>query len=263
MNQPIDYHLDERGVATLTLNRPDVHNAFDDGMIEAMLECFTALGNASTARVLVLKSASKSFSAGADLSWMQRMADYDFDTNLNDAGRMADMFNALYHLPMPTLAVVNGAAFGGGVGLVAACDFALASPKALFCLSEVALGLVPAVISPYVVESVGLKSFKRLAMSGERFSADQAKSMGLVSHLVDEEALEVSLEAMLAQLLRNGPAAMAASKTLAHEVAYRPIGEQTKQHTSQLIASIRGSNEGREGIRAFLEKRSAAWRENV
>lgn len=261
MNDSIIFTLDERGIATLTLHRPEVHNAFDDGMIEAMLECFTALGNEPRARLLVLKSDAKSFSAGADLGWMKRMADYDFDTNVNDAGRMADMFNALYHLPIPTIAVVNGAAFGGGMGLVAACDFALASPKAMFCLSEVALGLVPAVISPYVVESVGLKSFKRLAMSGERFSADAAKAMGLVSHLVEEAALGVSLEALVGQLLRNGPAAMAACKILAHEVAYRPIGEQTQHYTSHLIASIRGSSEGREGVSAFLEKRPAAWRE--
>lgn len=261
MNDSIIFSLDDRGVATLTLHRPEVHNAFDDGMIEAMLGCFTALSNESRARILVLKSDAKSFSAGADLGWMKRMADYDFDTNLNDAARMADMFNALYHLPIPTIAVVNGAAFGGGVGLVAACDFALASPNAMFCLSEVALGLVPAVISPFVVESVGLKTFKRLSMSGERFGVDTAKSIGLVSHLVEEEALEVSLEAMVGQLLRNGPAAMAACKTLANEIAYRPIGEQTRHDTSHLIASIRGSSEGREGISAFLEKRPAAWRE--
>lgn len=255
----IDYQLDERGVATITLCRPEVHNAFDDTMIESMIDTLAEIAESPTARVLVLQSEGKSFSAGADLAWMKRMADYDFDTNLSDAGRMADMYNALYQMPQPTIALVNGAAYGGGVGLVAACDFAIGGPKAQFCLSEVALGLVPAVISPFVVEAIGVKAFKRYSMSGLSFSADDALRMGLLSHLVDDEALQQASAAVISKLLRNGPAAMAATKRLATEVAYQSIGADTKRHTSHLIASLRGSAEGKEGIQAFLQKRPAAW----
>ncbi len=263
MAATIHYQLDERGVATVTLRRPAVHNAFDDSMIEAMINALAEIEEEPTARILVLQGEGKSFSAGADLAWMKRMADYDFDTNLSDAGRMADMYNALYQLSLPTIALVNGAAYGGGVGLVAACDFAIGGPQAQFCLSEVALGLVPAVISPFVVETIGVKAFKRFSMSGQRFSADEALRLGLLSYLVDEAALAQAVDAMIAQLLHNGPAAMTATKRLATDVALQPIGVESKRHTSHLIASLRGSEEGREGIQAFLHKRPAAWRKEA
>jgi len=260
MSQTVNYQLDDKGVATVTLSRPEVQNAFDDLMIERLIQIFDEVNNEPRARVMLLKSNAKSFSAGADLAWMERMAGYDFDTNVSDAERMADMFNTLYHMRIPTVAVVNGAAFGGGVGLVAACDFAVGQPSALFCLSEVGLGLAPSVISPFVIECIGVKAFKRAAISGMRISAEQALHWGLLSHLAEEDTLNQSTEKLTQQLLQNGPEAMAATKQLAHDVAYREIGPQTKQHTSHLIASMRGSIEGREGISAFLGKRSAAWK---
>lgn len=260
MNNALQYHLDHRGITTITLNRPELHNAFDDSVIEAMLDTLAIIQREPRARVLVLRGAGKSFSAGADLAWMRRMAGYDFDTNVNDAGRMADMFNALYALPLPTIAVVQGAAFGGGVGLVAACDFSIGVSSATFCLSEVALGLVPAVISPFVIEAMGLKAFKRYAMSGQRFNGIEAHRLGLLSDVVEQADLDAALSRFVDGLLNNGPEAMATVKTLATQVSPLAVGEATKQLTSHLIAELRGSEEGREGIGAFLEKRSAAWR---
>jgi len=260
MENSVHYHLSDEGIANVTLNRVELHNAFDDAMIETMIEILWQIKNEPKARILVLRSAAKSFSAGADLAWMKRVAGYDFDSNVSDAVRMADMYSAIYFMEIPTIAVVNGAAYGGGLGLLAACDFAIGGPSASMCLSEVALGLVPAVVSPFVIDAIGVKAFKRLSISAAKINANEALRLGLLSHLVEADALEHAVETLVQQCLRNGPAAMAATKALANEMAHQTIGEHTKQVTSHTIATLRGSEEGRAGISAFLEKRPAPWR---
>ncbi len=256
----LDIAIDGRGVATVTMNRPDKHNAFDDGVIAELTAAFEALAANPEVRLMVLAAAGKSFSAGADLGWMQRMAGYSYEDNLRDAGALARMLKTLDSLPLPTIARVQGAAFGGAVGLVSCCDIAIASPRASFCLSEVKIGLIPATISPYVVAAMGQRAARRYSVSAERFSAETAASLGLVSEVVAEEALDAAVDAMIDTLLGNSPAAMRAAKQLIAEVGNRPIDATLIADTSERIARIRVSEEGQEGLGAFLEKRTPAWR---
>lgn len=248
------------GVARITMARPDKHNAFDDALIADLTAAFRAAGDDAAVRVVVLRGEGKSFSAGADLGWMQRMADYSRDENLGDARGLAEMMRALNELPKPTVARVQGAAFGGGVGLVAACDIALASQAASFCLSEVRLGLIPSVISPYVVEAIGARAARRYFLTAERFDAATARALGLVHEVDPPERLDHRLDEVVAGLLANGPAAMAASKSLIRRVGRGPVDEAMVEDTAVRIADIRASDEGREGVRAFLEKRDPSWR---
>ncbi|HET8726942.1 MAG TPA: enoyl-CoA hydratase-related protein, partial [Alphaproteobacteria bacterium] len=197
------------GVATVTLNRPEVHNAFNDRVIAELTGTFSRLGADPTVRAVVLRASGKSFSAGADLGWMQRMAGYGFDENLADARQLAELMRTLNDLPKPTVALVQGAAFGGGVGLVACCDVALAADTATFCLSEVKLGLIPAVISPYVVQAIGARAARRYFLTAERFSALQAKALGLVHEVVPAVMLEAALLKILDALAEGGPNAHA------------------------------------------------------
>jgi methylglutaconyl-CoA hydratase len=203
-NQTVTTTIDPRGIATVTLNRPEKHNAFDDAVIAELREVFDSMATRDDVRLVVLASEGKNFSAGADLGWMKRMAEYDYDHNHRDAQALAGMLQALYSLPQPTIARVQGAAFGGAVGLVSCCDMAVASESASFCLSEVKIGLIPATISPYVIRAMGERAARRYFTTAERFGANEAQRIGLVSEVVAAEELDEGLEKLLSTLLQNG-----------------------------------------------------------
>lgn len=251
--------IDSRGVAWLTINRPEIHNAFDDALINRLIQAIDAVQADPQIRVMVLSSRGKSFSAGADLNWMRRMADYSAKENLSDAMQLAKLMDRLNKLTMPTIARVQGAAFGGGVGLVACCDMAVASENALFSLSEVRLGLIPAVISPYVVAAIGERASRRYFVTAERFSAEQAKQVGLLHEVVNADQLDEAVETILKEILKGGSAAQAAAKKLVADVAFKPITELLIEETAQRITDIRASDEGKEGLNAFLQKRAPGW----
>jgi methylglutaconyl-CoA hydratase len=258
-NNHILTEVREDGVATVTLNRADVHNAFNDAVIADLTDVLRRLGSDDTVRAVVLRAEGKSFSAGADLGWMQRMAGYGFEENLRDAAALAELMRVLNFLPKPTVARVQGAAFGGGVGLVACCDIAIASEAAAFSLSEVRLGLIPAVISPYVVAAVGERAARRYFLTAERFDAAEALRIGLVHQVVPADQLDTAVDAILTRLSEGGPAAQRAAKDLIFAVAHRPVDQALIHDTAERIANIRASSEGREGLAGFLEKRKPAW----
>ncbi len=251
--------IDNRGVATISLNNPDKHNAFDDEIIAQLTEAFTAVENNPDVRVMILASQGKSFSAGADLNWMKRMASYTYKENLRDSGALATMLKTLNFMSKPTIARVQGAAFGGAVGLVSCCDMAIASERASFSLSEVKIGLMPATISPYVVAAIGQRVARRYFTTAERFNAETAAQLGLVSEVVVEEALDPCIDILVKALLANSPAAVTEAKQLVFDVAEREITDELIAETSKRIAAIRVSEEGQEGLTAFLEKRQPNW----
>lgn len=247
------------GVATITLNRPDIHNAFDDILIADLTAKIEALVADPAVRVIILTGAGKSFSAGADLNWMKRMAGYSHAENLADSQALAKLMKVLNFASKPTIALVNGAAFGGGVGLAACCDIVIASDRASFCLSEVKLGLIPAVISPYVVEAIGVNQARRYFLTAERFDAPTAQQIGLVHEITTTDELSARGQEMANILLGNGPDAIHAAKNLIYAVANKPISDAVIDDTAHRIANQRASAEGREGVGAFLEKRPANW----
>jgi methylglutaconyl-CoA hydratase len=251
--------VSEDGVASVTLNRAEVHNAFNDAIIADLTGTLRRLGDDDKVQAVVLRAEGKSFSAGADLGWMQRMANYGHAENLADAGALAELMRVLNFLPKPTVARVQGAAFGGGVGLVACCDIAIASDAASFSLSEVRLGLIPAVISPYVVAAIGERAARRYFLTAERFGADEALRIGLVHQVVPADQLDSAVDTILTRLSEGGPAAQRAAKDLIFAVAHRPIDAGLIHDTAERIATIRASAEGREGLAGFLEKRKPAW----
>lgn len=259
-NDAVLFDVDDRGVATVTLNRPDVHNAFDDALIAELTRLFKYIGEQADVRVMVLQANGKSFCAGADLNWMKRMATYSYEENVADANALATMLHTLHTLPKPTIAKIQGAAFGGAVGLVACCDIAIGSRLSKFCLSEVKLGLIPATISPYVIEALGPRVAKRYFMTAEVFSARRARRLGLLAEAVVEEDLTPTVDDLVTHILNNGPTAVAAAKQLVFDVKDEDIGEELLEKTSLRIATIRVSEEGQEGLGAFLEKRPPAWR---
>jgi methylglutaconyl-CoA hydratase len=248
-----------KGVVWLTLDRPQVHNAFDDRLIAELTKELEDLGADAGARVVVLSGAGRSFSAGADLNWMRRSASYGEADNLADARALARLMQTLNELPKPTVARVNGAALGGGTGLVACCDIVVASAEATFGTTEVRLGLIPSVIGPYVLGTIGPRHARRLMLTGERISAAEAARIGLVHDVVAPEQLDSAVERVLADLLKSGPAAIAAAKRLIRDLGGRPIDAPLIDGTAQRIASLRATSEAREGIGAFLEKRPPAW----
>jgi methylglutaconyl-CoA hydratase len=247
------------GVTQVTLNRPEIHNAFDDTLIAELEDEFRRIDEDESVRVVVLAANGKSFSAGADLNWMKRMATFERSDNVSDAIRLGVLMNRIATLSKPVVGLVQGAAYGGGVGLVACCDIALASERASFCLSEVKLGLIPAVISPYVVEAIGARQARRYFVTAERFGAVEARRIGLVHEVVPESELESAGATIVETLLANGPRAMASAKDLIDAVAHRPITRAVMEDTARRIADARAGAEGREGVSAFLEKRKPGW----
>lgn len=247
------------GVARVTLNRPEMHNAFDDVLIDDLDKTFARIDNDDAVRVVVLAANGKSFSAGADLNWMKRMATYDRGDNVADAIRLGELMHRVATLSKPVIGLVQGAAYGGGVGLVACCDISIASARASFCLSEVKLGLIPAVISPYVVEAIGARQARRYFVTAERFNAEEAYRIGLVHAVVAEDGLDAAGNDITELLMANGPRAMASAKDLIASVAHRPIDRGVIEETARRIADARAGIEGREGVSAFLEKRPPDW----
>ena len=251
--------IDSRGVARVTLNRADKHNAFDDAIIAELRAAFDDLAAREEVRVVVLASRGGSFSAGADLGWMRRMAEYDFGHNLRDAEALAGMLKALYELPQPTIARVQGAAFGGAVGLVSCCDMAVANERASFSLSEVKIGLIPATIAPYVIRAIGERACRRYFTTGERFDVEEAHRLGLVSEVAAGDTLDEAVEQLVQALLQNGPQAVRAAKDLVGSVAGEALTPALVEDTCARIAHIRVSEEGQEGLGAFLNKRVPSW----
>ncbi len=254
----IDVKVVDR-VATIRMNRPDKHNAFDDRLISELGHAFLEADADDNVRVLVLEAAGPSFSAGADLNWMKRMADQGFDQNLADAKALAELMGIIDNCRKPTMAIVQGPAFGGGVGLTACCDIAIAAEEASFSLSEVRLGLIPSVISPYVIGAIGPRACRRYFLTAERFDAEMALRLGLVHEVVPQAELAAARDRMISHLLKGGPVALEKAKVLIRDMTDIYADLMVEEDTSQRIAEIRASDEGKEGLSAFLEKRKPNW----
>jgi methylglutaconyl-CoA hydratase len=255
----LDIQIEGR-VAKVFLNRPEVRNAFNDGVITELAETFTRLGQDPGVRVIVLGGHGKAFCAGADLNWMKSMAGYGWEDNRADATRLAEMLWAIYSCPLPVVGRLHGDCYAGGMGLAACCDVLVAAEGMHFCLSEARLGLLPATISPYVMRAMGEQAARRYFITAERFSAAQAREMGFVHELVAPEALNAKVDEIVALLVANGPAAVKACKRLVQDFAGREITPDLRAETARRIADIRASEEGKEGVQAFLNKREPAWR---
>jgi methylglutaconyl-CoA hydratase len=251
----------EHGVAVLWLNRPEVRNAFNETMIAELTAAFGELDADPEVRAVVLAGRGKVFCAGADLNWMKRMGEMDFEENRKDAVAFGTMLNRLHALGKPTIARVHGAAFAGGMGLIAACDMAAASTETEFAVSEVRLGLTPATISPYVLAAMGRRAASRYFLTAERFNAAEAHRIGFIQAIAPPEELEASVNAILAELVRGAPGAHAVTKELIRAVAGRPLTPELMADMAVRIATARASTEGKEGVRSFLEKRQPAWLE--
>ncbi len=246
-------------VTTLWINRPTAHNAFDETLIADLTAACRTLDADPTVRVVILAGRGKSFSAGADLNWMQRASAQGVDENLADARALAHMLRTLAEMKKPTIARIQGAALGGGMGLAAACDIAVASADAVFATSEVRLGIIPATISPYVLRAIGARQALRYFQTGERMDAARAKEIGLVHEVVAPDQLDAKVAEIAAALLLGGPLAQAAAKELIRAVDHQPVNDNLLEDTAHRIAHLRATPEGREGVAAFLEKRSPAW----
>ncbi|MDI3511255.1 MAG: methylglutaconyl-CoA hydratase [Betaproteobacteria bacterium] len=258
MTQALTLAVNDR-IARIKLTRPEVRNAFNDEVIQQLKTAFESVGANSDVRAVVLAAEGPAFCAGADLNWMRRMADYTRDENIADAGQLAAMLKAIYECPKPTIAAVQGDVFAGGMGLVAACDMAVSVRTATYCLSEVKLGLIPATISPYVIRAMGARAAHRYFLTAERFSADEAHRIGFVHELVDADALEAKVNELALALVSASPAAVRACKKLVQDVAQREIDAALIEATVEGIADIRASDEGREGVASFLQKRKPSW----
>jgi methylglutaconyl-CoA hydratase len=246
-------------VATVTLDRPEVRNAFNEETIAELALAFDELGRDEDVRVIVLAANGPAFCAGGDLNWMKSMAGYSDAENLADATKLADMLRTIYLCPKPVVAKIQGDCYAGGMGLVAACDVAVAVEEANFCLSEVKLGLIPATISPYVIKAMGENAARRYFLTAERFGAAEAHRIGFVHELVKAEALDSSVAAIVKALVSNSPNAVQQAKVLVRQVAGKSIDNALLADTAQRIAEIRASSEGREGVASFLEKRKPSW----
>ena len=258
MSQPLSLHR-EGAVARLRMDRPEVHNAFDDRLVAALVRALESLAAADDVRIVVLEGSGASFSAGADLNWMRGMAAASEQDNREDASALARLMRALDELPKPTIARVHGAAFGGGVGLVACCDIAIGTPDSKFGLTESKLGLLPAVISPYVIAAMGARQARRYFATAEIFGADEALRIGLLHQVVATADLDGAVQRQVDHLLKAGPGAAAAAKSLVRRVAAGGEARAIDAANADLIAKLRVSAEGQEGLAAFLEKRKPAW----
>lgn len=250
---------DKHGVATVAMARPEVYNAFDEVMIAELAEAFQVLGADAEVRAIILSGQGRAFSAGADLQWMKRASVATYEWNHDDARRFADMLHRIEACPKPTIARVQGVALGGGVGLICACDMSVASSDASFAASEARFGILPSVIGPYLINAVGKRNAKRLALLAGRVAADEALRIGLVDQVVAVDALDAAVHALVDDILRNGPAAAGEIKTLFGQVPVGPISAETRELTARTIARVRMSDEAKEGFAAFFEKRPAAW----
>jgi len=249
----------EGRVATVTLNRPDVRNAFNETTIAEITQAFRDLEQNDDVRAIVLAANGPAFCAGADLNWMKKMAGYTRDENRADAAQLAEMLRTIYACPKPVVAKVQGDCYAGGMGLVAVCDIAVANEATNFCLSEVKLGLIPATISPYVVIGMGENAARRYFLTAERFSAQEAHRIGFVHQVVAADALDAAVADIVKALVSNSPNAVKEAKRLVQDVAGRPLSEALIADTAERIADIRSSEEGKEGVRSFLEKRKPNW----
>ncbi len=249
----------DNGIVEITLNKPDIHNAFDENLIAELTAILSELESNPATRVVILNARGKSFSAGADLNWMKKMAGYSREENYRDSLKLSNLMATLYQMKCPTIVAVQGAAFGGGVGLIACCDIAIAATNAKFSLSEVKLGLIPAVISPYVIKAIGERAAKRYFVTAEMFNANKAEQLGLISEVVDASELDNKVNSIARKILSNGPDAVTHAKELINAVSDKPIDEQLKKMTAHKIADTRASTQGQEGVSAFLDKRNPNW----
>ena len=259
MSRDLLVNVSENAVARITLNRPDVHNAFDDALIQDLLKTLQQLEADKTVKLIHLSAAGKNFSAGADIQWMKRTAAYSHEENIKDAAHLSDLMRTLKFLNKPTIAQVQGAALGGGVGLIACCDIAIASTDATFALSEVKIGLIPAVISPYVIAAMGERTARRYMLTGEKINAMDAKNAGFIHEVAAPDALETATQEIIQTILANSPQAVFETKKLINRVAINPYDSQHLVENAKIIADIRVSKEGQEGLTAFLEKRKPVW----
>jgi methylglutaconyl-CoA hydratase len=248
-------------VATVTLNRPELRNAFNEHTIAELALVFDELGRNELVRVIVLAANGPAFCAGADLNWMKKMAGYSHAENQADAARLADMLRTIYLCPKPVVAKVQGDCYAGGMGLVAVCDIVVASDAANFCLSEVKLGLIPATISPYVIKAMGENAARRYFLTAERFGAREAYRIGMAHEVVAPEELDATVSAIVTALSKNSPHAVREAKKLVRDVVGQPVDDALLADTAARIAEIRASDEGREGVASFLEKRKPTWLE--
>lgn len=246
-------------IATITLDRPQVRNAFNDEVIAELAQAFRELGQRDDVRCIVLAASGPAFCAGADLNWMRRMADYTREENLADAGALAEMLRVMYECPKPTIARIQGDVYAGGMGLVAACDIAVSVDTANYCLSEVKLGLIPATISPYVIRAMGARAAHRYFLTAERFDAQEAHRVGFIHEVVKAEALDARVAEITQALVNASPQAVKACKRLVQDVAQQDITLALIAQTVQGIADIRSSEQGKEGVQSFLQKRKPSW----
>ena len=258
MFETLNFQIESQ-LATVTLNRPDVRNAFNETTIAEITQVFQQLDADTSVRAVVLAANGPAFCAGADLNWMKKMADYTHAENLADAGQLAAMLAAIYHCGKPVVAKVQGDCYAGGMGLVAACDIAVSVDSANYCLSEVKLGLIPATISPYVIKAMGESAARRYFITAERFAASEAQRIGFVHEVVNAEALDSKVAEIVKALVSNSPNAVKQAKKLVQDVASREITPELVAATVEGIAQIRASEEGREGVRSFLEQRKPSW----
>ncbi|MBI9033593.1 MAG: enoyl-CoA hydratase/isomerase family protein [Bacteroidales bacterium] len=249
----------DRHIATIWLNRPEIHNAFNETMISEVMDCIDKINHEETIRIVLLRGKGKSFCAGADLNWMRDVATYTYEENYRESYQLSKCFYAIYSCHKPTIAVVHGAAIGGANGLLAACDFAYADDQTVFSLSEVKIGIVPACISPYVIKRVGEYPAKDLMLTGKRFNGPEAEDYKLVNKSVAADQMEAHIKSVCELLSSSGPAAVSQCKALIHDVANNLNMEDALDYTAKMIADIRMSDEGQEGMAAFLEKRKPNW----
>jgi len=263
MSEQLLTHLDSRGVFTITMQRPDVHNAFDEDQIARLTDALQTAADDIAVRVVVLGSMGKHFCAGADINYMKRMGENTRDQNVEDARALATLMHVLDTLPKPTVARIQGAAYGGAVGLVSCCDVAVGANSTVLSLSEVKIGLVPGTIGPYVIRAVGQRTARRLFITGERVAAHAAQAMGLLHNVVEDDQLDDAVEGIVDALLENSPSAMAIAKELVSELSPASIDDKAIEQSVLCIADVRESPDGKEGTLAFLEKRKPDWNETT
>ena len=261
-----DHHIlykVENQIATITMNRPEVHNAFNEQMIHQMTEAFENAAADDVVRAVILRGNGKSFSAGGDLNWMRRVADYSFEQNVTDAMHLGTLLKTINFLPKLVIALVQGNAFGGGVGLASCCDIAIAEEGTQFCLAEVRIGLIPSIIAPYVIAAIGERQSRRYFLTAERFDAATAARLGLVHEVAQPGQLDAVAEKIITALWDGAPAAQARGKRLILDISKRKIDDELVKFTSEQIAEARASAEGKEGLSAFLNKSEPSWKKKA